>query len=433
MPVHVRVPQEDFDQVYSLQLDKLLSQVKLPGFRPGKTPRHVIKQRFSGKLHEDTVSELVQNHYTTAIEKSALAPAIQPELVMPDEQPESGFEFILKVVTWPEVKLEKIGKLSLKQTSVKVNEKDVQDMIERVIETKVRYESDDLRQAEMGDQLRIDFIGFLNDEPFEGGKGEDAELVLGQGQFIPDFEQGLTGAKSGDDRTLSVQFPEAYHHKPLAGMKARFEVQVKSVARPIKAENEKELASMLGFDDAAAMRADIQSRLEREAEQAAFESDRNGAFDALIAAHKLQLPEALILQDMQASIKRMVKSAHDQGQEPDPGIFRDEKFQDEVRRRSERSLKLSLLVGAIREKHDLEVSDKEENEEIDRMAGEYPEDQKDQFKGWVRGQKEQISALRDRLLEKKSVDFIFSQAKVKQVSIGLGEWQAKQNEARESV
>ncbi len=136
---------------------------------------------------------------------------------------------------------------------------------------------------------------------------------------------------------------------------------------------------------------------------------------------------------MQTSIKRMVKSAHDQGQEPDPGIFRDEKFQDEVRRRSERSLKLSLLVGAIREKHDLEVSDKEENEEIDRMAGEYPEDQKDQFKGWVRGQKEQISALRDRLLEKKSVDFIFSQAKVKQVSIGLGEWQAKQNEARESV
>jgi trigger factor len=431
--VHVRVPQEEFDRVYSIQVGKLSSQVRLPGFRPGKTPRHVIEKRFAEKLHEDTITELVQNHYTTAIEKSSLMPAIQPSLEVPGQQPESGFEFVLKVVTWPEVELKDVRKLSLTQTIIQVTDEDIRSVIKRLLDSKVRFEAEEGREAEMGDQLRIDFAGFVGDEPFEGGRGEDVELVLGEGRFIADFEKGLVGARPGEERTLSVQFPEDYHHQPLAGRHVRFEVLVKSVARPIKARDEADLASMLGFHDAVALREDIRSRLEEEAKLAAFETNREAVFDALIEAHELQLPEALIQKDMQNAIRRMVKSAHEKGHEPDPAIFRDEAFLAEVRKRSEKSLKLSVLVDALREKYGLQVSKEDETEEIDRLAEEYPEDQRERFRVWLREQTEQMDALRDRLLEKKCVEFILSQAKVKKVNMSLEEWQAQQNKDRESA
>ena len=431
--VRVQLPQAEYDRIYAEQLQKLSGQAKLPGFRPGKTPRQVIEQQFGAKLHEDTVTELVQAHYIEALESSGLKPATQPELDVPTVQPSTGFEFTLKVVTWPSVKLKKLDKLKFDETEVTVEDADIRSVVDRLRASQVRFEVEKGRAAETGDQLHIDFAGFVDGEAFEGGKGEDVPLVLGEGRFIPGFEEALIGKKAGGDCTIDVTFPEDYQARHLAGRAARFETIVKSVGRPVKAEDDDELASMLGFDDAAALMADIRQRLQQEAEEASFSATREAAFDALLAANDVSLPETLIRQDMRSATMRVAQSMKQQGLEPDREMFEDEAFQQEVRRRSERGLKLSVLLQAVRDQGGIDVDDAEVDAELDHMAEQYPEEQREQFKTWMRGQQEQMGSVRERLLERKCVAYIVSQAKTAHVSKPLSEWQKEQDMAKENA
>jgi len=427
--VHVRLPQGEYDRIYAEQIHKLSRQAKLPGFRPGKTPNNVIEKQFGAKLHEDTVSELIQANYVKAIESSGLVPAVQPELDIPAVQEAGAFEFTMKVITWPTAEVKKLNKLAFDETRVAVEDADVESVVERLQKSQVKFEEEAGRKAEEGDQLHIDFVGSIDGEPFDGGKGEDVALVLGEGRFIPGFEEQLTGHAAGDDVTVEVTFPAQYQAAHLAGKDASFATTVKSVAKPVQAENEDALATMLGFDDAAALRADVQARLSEEAEQASFSSTREAALDALLAANDVDLPEGLIEEDMRATTRRVLENMKQQGVEADRSMFEDEAFRKEVRERSEKGLKLSVLLQAVRELGNASVDDAEIEAEIDRQAQQYPEDQNEQFKAWIKGQQEQMASLRERLLERKCVAYIVSQAKVKQVNKALSVWQKEQESA----
>jgi len=428
--VNVQVPQTEYDRVYANHVSKLQAGLKLPGFRPGKTPRGVVEKNFGVKVHEDTVSELVRNYYVEALEKSGLAPAIQPELELPAVQPSTGFRFTLKVVTWPEVKLKKLSRLSMAETIVKVTDADIRSVIDRLMESQVRYETEDDRVAKKGDEVTIDFAGFVDGEAFDGGRGEDSKLVLGNGQFIPGFEDQLEGVKAGEERSLDVNFPVDYQHKPLAGKAARFEVLVKSVGVAVKAANEEELAAILNFDDAGTMREDVHSRLAAEAEQAQFESNRDMALDALLAANEVNVPEKMIKQDMQQTRSRILKSMREQGMDVTPDMFDASEHQEELRKRSRRALSISLLLNAVREANDITVDDDDVEAEIDQQAKQYPDDQQDAFRNWMHGQKDKMESLRDKLLEKKCVACIIEQAKTKPVRMSLEEWQQKRDAAQ---
>jgi len=428
--VNVQVPQTEYDRVYANHVSKLQAKLKLPGFRPGKTPKGVVEKQFGAKAHEDTVSELVQNYYVEALEKSGLAPAIQPELELPAVQPSTGFRFTLKVVTWPEVKLKKLSRLSMAETIVKVTDADIRSVIDRLMESQVRYETEDDRVAKKGDEVTIDFAGFVDGEAFDGGRGEDSKLVLGNGQFIPGFEDQLEGVKAGEERSLDVNFPVDYQHKPLAGKAARFEVLVKSVGVAVKAANEEELAAILNFDDAGTMREDVHSRLAAEAEQAQFESNRDMALDALLAANEVNVPEKMIKQDMQQTRSRILKSMREQGMDVTPDMFDASEHQEELRKRSRRALSISLLLNAVREANDITVDDDDVEAEIDQQAKQYPDDQQDAFRNWMHGQKDKMESLRDKLLEKKCVACIIEQAKTKPVRMSLEEWQQKRDAAQ---
>ncbi|OIO71304.1 MAG: trigger factor [Zetaproteobacteria bacterium CG1_02_53_45] len=426
--VHVTVPQGEYDRVYALQMNKLATKAKLPGFRPGKTPAHVIKKQFGAKLHEDTISELIQAHYITAIESSGLNPAVQPVLDIPATQPAEGFEFTMKVTTMPEVKLADLSKLVFDETTVNVEEADVEQVIERLMKSQVKFEIEAERAAVIGDQLHIDFVGSIDGEEFAGGKGEDVPLVLGEGRFIPGFEEQLAGKKAGDDVMIEVTFPEAYQAAHLAGKAASFATNVKSVGKPLVAGNEDELAAMVGFESGTALRDDARNRLSEEAEQASFSTTRDAALDALIAANDMELPETLVLQDMQETTKRVVQNMKQQGVEVPADMFKDEGFKTEVRQRSERGLKLSLLLQQVRELSDLNVDDAELDAEIDRQSQQYPEAQRDQFKTWIKSQPDQVASMKDGLLERKCVQYIVDQAQTSSVSKPLSEWQGEQDQ-----
>ena len=425
--VNVQIAQTEYDRIHGEQTKKLAGSVKLPGFRKGNMPADMLKKQFGAKLHEDTISELLQVHYVAAIESSGLTPAAQPELDIPAVQPDSGFEFTMKVVTWPEVKVKSLSKLKFETTEVEVTDEDIQTVIDRLMESQVKYEVEDGRVAEKGDQVTIDFVGFIDDEAFEGGKGEDAPLVLGAGQFIPGFEDQLIGKKAGDDCTIDVTFPEQYQAAHLAGKSARFETQVKAVAKSVRASDQDDLAKMLGFDDGAALIEDARTRLTEQAASAAIQNTREAAFDALLAANEVSLPERLIDEDVKATTQRVVQNMKQQGMEATGEMFEDEAFKNEVRERSEKGLKLSVLMQSVRDQAKLDVEDSEIDAELDKMAAQYPADQKEQFISWIKSQKEQVASVRERLLEGKCVEYIVSQAKTKQVSKTLGQWQEEQN------
>ncbi len=426
--VHVVVQQGEYDRIYAEQVKALSMQAKLPGFRPGKTPSAVVQKQFGAKLHEDTVSALVQTHYIGAIESSGLIPAVQPMLDVPATQPADGFAFTMKVSTWPEVSLKPVEELAFNTTTVTVDDDDVEKVIERLMVSQVSFDVDAERAAENGDQLHIDFVGSIDGEPFEGGRGEDVALVLGEERFIPGFESQLLGKKSGDSVTIDVTFPEDYQAAHLAGKAASFATEVKSVARPVKPESEDALAKLVGFEDADSLREDARKRLAEEAEQASFIATREAALDALLAAHDMELPEALIQQDIQESTRRIVQNMKQQGMETPEDMLKDEAFIQEVRARSERGLKLSLLLQKVRELSALDVSDAELDAEIERQSLQYPEEQRGSFKAWILEQKEQMASMKDALLERKCVQYVIEKAQTSETTRTLSSWQEEQGQ-----
>jgi len=426
--VLVTVAQGEYDRIYADQMKKLSMQAKLPGFRPGKTPVPVIKKQFGAKLHEDTVSALMQAHYVAAIESSGLNPAVQPEIEIPATQPSDGFAFSMKIATWPEVELADVSSLAFDETTVNVEDADIKQVIERLMKSQVKFETNAESVAEQGDQLHIDFVGSIDAEEFDGGKGEDVPLVLGEGRFIPGFEEQLMGKKAGEDAVVEVSFPDDYQAAHLAGKAAVFATQIKSVGKPVKAANDDELAKMVGFDDGAALRADTQKRLNEEAEQASFTATREAALDALLAANAMELPEPLVLQDIQEATKRVLSNMQNQGVETPADMLEDEAFKQEVRTRSVRGLKLSILLQQVRKTTEMKVEDADIDAEIDRQSLQYPEDQRDQFKTWIISQKEQLASMKDALLERQCIHYLVDQATTQAVSQSLSDWQAKQDQ-----
>ncbi len=428
--VEVRLPKSEYDRVYAAERNKLISQVKLPGFRQGKTPLNVVDKQFGPKIHEDTVSALLQQHYVGAIESSGLTPALQPELSLPKVQPDDAFVFTLKVDTWPEISLGKLSKLKIEETEVSVNDSDVKGVIERLYKSQVRYEIDDARAAENGDQLHIDFEGFLGDEAFEGGKGENVAIVLGEGRFIPGFEDQLIGKKAGDSCVVEVTFPEDYQAPNLAGQAARFETTVKTVGAAVAAKDDAELAEMLNFADADAMMEDVRKGLDKEAENAGKTATRDSALNALIEAHPMTLPEGLIAEDMKATTARVVQNMKQQGMDATAEMLGDEAFRKEVRERSERGLKLSVLLQAVRKEFDIELTDEEVDAGIDEMVAAYPENMRADYAKYIRENQEQMGAVKDRVLEQKCIDYVVAEAKTSKKSKTLAEWQAEQDKAQ---
>jgi len=426
--VHVRIPRAEYDRVYAAELQKIASRARLPGFRPGKTPKHVIAQKFSEQIMEDTAMALVQKHYIEALEKSGLSPAIQPEIDMDGQADASGFAFTIRVVTWPKPELKKLSDLSITQTRINVSDADIQGVIDRLMESEVRYDASDDAVAADGDEVTVDYTGYLDDVPFEGGKAEDARVVIGSGKLLPDLEQGLLGVRAGDTRSIDVHFPDDYGHAALAGKSTRFDVMVKRVGKPVRAADEGELAGMVGFDNADALREDIRMRLHREAEEAAYEATRQAVFDALLAANEVEIPDAMIRRDMTEMRKRMTRDMQARGMEASPEMFADPGLVERMRSTSEENLRIAVLLQAVRRQGDIDVDDDDISAEIERLAAEYPDEQHEKFVAWMRGNREQMDALKDRLLEKKVVEFIISQAKVKKVSKSLDTWQAEQSQ-----
>ncbi len=426
--VRARLPRAEYDRVFKEKMADMQHKVRLPGFRPGKVPPHVIRQQFGTDLHHQVAEELIRTHYETVIEQSGLTPAIRPELDLPAAGGDD-FEFVLKITTWPSIDL-KLDETEVERLELVVEESDIEAVVDRMMKNNARFVADDKRKAEEDDQLVVDFVGSIDGVPFDGGSAEGVKLVLGEGRFIPGFEEQLIGVMAGDERTLKVRFPDDYNAPHLAGKDAEFAVVVHEVGRPEAWDSPDALAESLGFDDAEAMRASVRNRLEAEASEICDRENREAVVQAILSGTELNLPEGLIQEQIRANVQRMRQELKQRGVPLDESQF-DDDLKQRIRESAVENLSAGAVMRSLIEAAKIEVSSTDVQEELNRIVSQYPEDQRAAVMTNIRSNKAQMEQIEDMLTERACVAYALGKMKVTTNSHGLSAWQDAQDAQKE--
>ena len=406
----VTIPAAQIEQEVSIRLKKVGSQAKLKGFRPGKVPARIIRQQYGAGVRQEVLNEMVQSSYTTAIDQQALKPAAMPMLEQGDNASEndSDFTYTATFEVFPEFKLAAVDGFEVERSETDISAADVDDMIETLRKQRATWETVDRKAAE-GDQVTVDFEGRIKGEPLEGGKGEDVEIVIGEGRMLEDFEKNLPGLAAGDETTFKVKFPRDYQAEDIAGKKAEFSLTIKAVAEQQLPDIDAEFVRGFGIDsgEIEAFRTDVQQNMEREA-RAMIESDvKRQVMEYLLEANPIDVPAALIDSEagnLRKEAMRNLGIPEDSIDDPRVPAL------DTYREAAERRVRLSLLVGAVIEENDLEVDRDRVKDKIDEICAPYEDPE--QFKKIYFQNPQLMSQVESMVLEEQVVDWLVAQAKL---------------------
>lgn len=259
--LHVKLPAERVQNAVDQRLRAIAQRARIPGFRPGKAPFKVIQQQYGQSARDEAVSELMQISYPEAVIKTGARPASRPSFNIVSEQPGEGLEFVASFEVYPDIQLSGLDSLEVEQPVVEVTDADVDRLIQNLRRGR-RTLSEAARAAAIGDVVKVDFDGKLDGEPFAGGQGQDVEVELGQGQFLPDLENGIAGHQVGESFEVPVSFPEDYRAEALRGKTAQFGVTLKQVqAVSLPELDDAEFLNAHNVDSAEALRTKAREAL----------------------------------------------------------------------------------------------------------------------------------------------------------------------------
>ncbi len=400
--------------------EKLLEaqpEVEIKGFRKGKVPMAMLRKQFGPRVLGDAMQEAVDGAMNDVLASSGDRPALQPKIEMQGGEGWKEGDDVIVAVSYealPTIPAVDLKGLKLERLVVKAEEAAVTEALENLAKNAQSF--DDRKKgakAKDGDQVVIDFEGFLGDEPFEGGKGEAYPLVLGSGSFIPGFEEQLVGAKAGDDVTVTVNFPEAYGAAHLAGKEATFKCTVHAVKAPKAAEIDDELASKFGAADLAALKAQVAERLEAEYKGAARAVMKRGLLDALDAQVKFDLPPSLVEAEAHQIAHQLWHEEHPEVHDHHHGAIDPT---DEHKSLAERRVRLGLLLAELGRAEKIEVTDAEFTQAVLNQARQYPGQERAFFE-FVQQNAQMQQQLRAPIFEDKVIDFIVAGADVTEKGI----------------
>lgn len=411
------------------QLDDLRSKVQLKGFRPGKAPishlRRLYGRSVMGEVIQDTVNEasrrIVDEHHV----KLALEPRVKfPEdkaLVDAMAEGKADLDFSVDVEVLPEIPGVDLSDISLTREVATADEATVDQALQRLAEQNRSFAPAEAgHKAEAGDRLTVDFVGSIDGVPFEGGKGEGIEVVLGQNSFIPGFEDGLVGVAAGEERKVAAQFPEAYARPELAGKAASFDVIVKEVARPEAVKVDDELAKGFNMDSLEALKTSIKSSIERDFAQASRQKLKRKLLDALADRYGFELPPTMLAQEfgniwgqVEGEMKASGKSFADDG-------TTEEAAREDYRKIAERRVRLGLVLADMGQKANISVSDEEMSQALVARARQYPGQEREVW-DFYKKNPQALAELRAPIFEEKTVDHLLGQVKVEERTVSREE------------
>ncbi len=411
----VELPVGGVEKEVQQRLKGMAGRIRLDGFRPGKVPFNVVVKRYGAQVRQEVQSDMVQSGFYEAVQKEKLRPAGAPKI----ELAAAGGDVLAFTATfdvYPDVKVVVPADMVIQKSVVTVGEQELDEMIEKLRKQRAGWE-EVTRAAADGDQVVIDFVGKLNDEPFGGGEAQGYPLVLGSKRFIPGFEEQLNGASAGEQREVSVVFPEQYQNEALAGQAVVFDVTVQKVNGPKLPDiNDAEFLKALGVQEGGvdALRKDVRDSMTRELEQKIAVQVKNQVLDKLFAANPVELPAALVESEIQQMATQSRQSMGMEGVQPVTDEVRTA-FQEQARRR----VALGLLIGeVIREKAFRAEVDKI-RARIEALAFGY--DDPAAVVAWYYEDRSRLSGVEALVLEDQVVEWILSEVKVEEVAAGFDE------------
>ncbi|CAD2077735.1 trigger factor [Phocicoccus schoeneichii] len=411
----ITVPAKEFEKALDEAFKKVSKEVQVPGFRKGKIPRQMFEQRFGVEsLYQDALDMVLPHAYGHAVEETGISPVDQPEVEV--EEIEKGKDLVLKmtVTVEPEVKLGEYKGLEAEKVEAEVTDAEVDEQIEAMLAQYADLVVKEEGEVAQGDIVNLDFEGFLNDEPFEGGKAEGHELEIGSGQFIPGFEEQLVGLKSGDEKDLDITFPEEYHAEELAGKPVVFKVKINEIKQKETPEfNDAFVKEELeGFDADTAegvkesIKKDLVAAKEEEADFKMKESLVSQASDNA----EIDVPEAMVRNEQDRMLQEFEQRLSQQGLNLElyeqltgqgADAMREQMKEDALKR-----VRTGLTLGAIAEAEGITVDDSDVDNELSKLAEQFNMPTEDVKK--VLGD---LSVLKADVMNQKAIDFLVENQK----------------------
>ena len=412
----VAVEEDRIADAVQHRLKDMTRTVKMKGFRKGKVPLKVVQQQYGNQVRQEVIGDVLQSTFYEAVSQEKLRPAGMPRFDTKEMAPGKGLEYTATFEVYPEVAIADLSQQSIEKPVCEINEADVDNMIENIRKQNMAWEAAE-RAAEEGDQVNLDFKGIIDGEVFEGGEGKGMTVVIGQGRMIAGFEDGLKGAKAGDDLTLDLSFPDNYHAEHLAGKPVQFAIHVNTVNAPKLPEIDAEFARKLGVADGdlAKMREEIRNNMQRELENKVKSRLKEGVMDKLLTSHEIEVPAALVDNEARALVNQMMQNLTSQGMAQkdlklDPGMFREQ---------AKRRVKLGLIMSEIVKQHDLHVDPDKVKAMVESIAAPY--EHPEEVVKWYYGDKRRLAEVESLVFEEQVVDWVMEQAKIEEKAIEFNE------------
>ena len=365
--ITIGVPAEQIETEVEQRLQQTARTVRLNGFRPGKVPAKVVKKRFGGQVRQEVIGELMRNSYVEALGKEGISPVGYPKFEPKQVEDGKDFEFVAVVEVYPELEGVNVEGITLEEPNAEIKEKDIKEMID-VLRRQHGTPKAVKRKSKKKDTLVVDYKGFVGEEQFEGGTAEDQRITLGSGQMIPGFEEGLIGAKAGEEVELNVTFPEDYNNEALAGKDARFEVSVTENIEIKLPEMDQEFFSKYGVesDSEEEFKAQVVQNMERELKNAVANNLKQQMVAQLGESNEIDVPSSMVTQEIDV-MKREAVQQFGGGQDMDLSQLPNELFAEQAEKR----VKTGLLFAAIVKDNDLKADAAKVDEKIQEIAGTY--------------------------------------------------------------
>ena len=417
--ITLTLPTSVIQNEVNTRLKRLARQVKVDGFRPGKVPMNIVAQRYGYSVHYEVMNDKVGEAFNVAANEAQLRVAGQPRISEKEQASETEMSFDAIFEVYPEVKLKDLAQVEVERVTSEVTEAAIDKTVDILRKQRRSFAQRSLESAATeGDRVTVDFLGKIDGEPFDGGRAEDFQFIIGEGQMLKEFEDAARGMKSGESKTFPLKFPDDYQGRDVAGKTADFMVTLKKLEAAHLPELTEELCKSLGVADATVtgLRTDIRNNLEREVKFRLLGRNKQAALDALVAQAELDLPQSIV----QSELDRMTEGAREELKQR--GIKDADKApipEDVFRPQAERRVRMGLVVSEVVRMHQLQATPDQIKAHVEDLAASY--EKPSEVARWYYSDNRRMAEVEAIVIENNVTNYVMSLVKVKDKNISFDE------------
>ena len=420
----VIVTKKEIQEKIDKKLDEVKDTINLKGFRPGKAPRELLKKQFGKALYGEVIEKTLNDSTFQALKDKNIKPAGQPKIDIKSSGEDKDLEFTIEVEKVPEIKKVDLSKIEIEKYEVKADKKDLETRLNQLAESSKKYNDNDASKAAANNDLvEFNYEATVDGKSFEGNKGEKLQIVLGKDLFIKGFDKQIIGVKKNDEKVVKINLPDNYPKKELAGKASEFKCKITNIKSPEEQKIDDAFAKNMGAKDLSDLKSMIEKQISKEFESITDQLCKKEILDQLDKQFKIDLPKGMLEAEIKTVEHTMVhEKMHEKGEKDHSKIKLDENDKKEVKKISERRVKLALVLSNIGEEHSVKVSSQELQGELEKQLRMYPGQEKT-IREYYQKNPSELTKLRGPIFEDKVMNLIKEKAKTKVKSITKEELQ----------